>query len=253
MTGTQTQTQTLVVDLAAPVASSDPYIHLDSFLSYAAGIEAIGYDGIQSLDDGGDPEYFEDEMPLEKIEYKDDWVWNCSAAMVAKPDEYCDEEGNWNTTRWRKRFDVDLDHQVKRTHVNTSSGEFKSYNAALPYNAADKLFFYLKGDGERAKEMIEEHIPGIGKKTSQGFGAIKDVHLGDAEADNAVHYDGRILRSIPADWITPEPGTTFQRRTTKPPYWHQANQTMAVRPFEEVSVDNLQFLDRIAAETLRAD
>ena len=226
---------TLVVDLATPVAASDPYIHLDSFLSYAAGVEAIGHDGLRELEDGGEPRYFKDEMPLAEVRHEGDWVWGCSAAMVAEPDEYRDETGDWNTTKWRKRFDVDLDHQVKRTNINTSSGEFKSYNASLPYNAADKLLFYFRGDAERTKAMIDAHVQGVGKKRSQGYGKINDIHVGDAEAETAIWHDGRVLRALPSSWLEVEPGAVHERRTTKPPYWHQANQTMAVRPFEEVS------------------
>jgi len=240
----------LVVDLATPVASSDPYIHLDSFLSYAAGVESIGHDGLRNLEDGGEPRYFKDEMPLEKIEHNGDWVWAATAAMVAEPEEYRDESGTWNTTKWRKRFDVDLDHQIKRTNINTSSGEFKSYNADLPYNAADKLLFYFRGDAERTKEMVEAHVSGIGKKRSQGFGMINEVHVAEADesVESVLHHKGKVLRSIPSDWLTRvEPGVLHQQRTTKPPYWHPENQCMAVPPFEEVSARAVEPIQAVEA------
>jgi CRISPR type IV-associated protein Csf3 len=228
------------VDLGSPVASSDPFIHLDSFLSYAAGIEAIGWDGLQRLEESDEPEYFEDEMPLEKIEVDGEWVWACSSAQIASPDE--DMDGSWNVARWRKRFDHDLEHSVKDTQINITTGDFKSYNAALPYKGVRRLLFFFRGDPDRVKEMVESHVAAIGKKSSQGFGAVNDVEVSEAEdMESAVYHEGHVLRSIPAGFLDGvEPGVRIERRTTKPPYWHADNQCMAVAPFEEIPEEKLQ-------------
>jgi len=240
----------LDVELGTPVAASDPFIHLDAFLSYAAGIESIGYDGLQQLDENDPPEYFADEMPLETYARGEDWVWASSAAQIATPEGPAAEKGRWNTTRWRKRFDVDLDHQVKRTQINTTSGEFKSYNAALPYNAADKLMFFFEGDPEAVERLIRHHISGIGKKQSQGFGFIRDIEVKEAEGmSSAVYHDGHLLRSIPASFLDGTPTDIhIERRTVRPPYWHADNQTMAIPPFEAISLDAL---DETVAETIK--
>ncbi len=224
------------MSLAGPVAASDPFIHLDSFLAYAAGVEAIGFDELQQL--SGSPEYFEDEMPLEKTEVGDDWVWSCSAAHAG----YMDEPGmgEWFVARWRKRFDNDPEHAKKNTQVNITTGEFKSYNAALPYSPATELVFYFEGDAEAVQNLIDRHVAGIGKKNTQGYGLIRDIEITETGRSSAVYHDGHVLRSVPARFLNgAETGVTIERRTTRPPYWHADNQCMAVAPFEEIPEDKL--------------
>jgi len=241
----------LRVDLGSPIAASDPYIHLDSFVAYAAGVESIGHDGLAELEDGGEPLYFEDEMPFKKYEVDGDWVWATTAAGIATPDGAdIEERERWSVTKWRAHFDDDLVHQIKETHVNTSSGEFKSYNAALPYTGADELtFFFEPADGtvpERVVDMVETHVSGIGKKRSQGFGQIRDVQITSAEGavESAIYHNGRVLRSLPATFApTVVSGITYQHRTVRPPYWHQANQAMAYPPFVDVPREN--FVDEL--------
>jgi CRISPR type IV-associated protein Csf3 len=236
--------QCLKIDLGAPVAASDPYIHLDSFVAYAAGVKSVGRDGLDELEDGGEPEYWRDEIPFETYEVGDEWVWATSSAGIAHPDGDGDigEPKRWNTTRWRTHFDHDPEHQIKQTHVNTSSGEFKSYNAALPYSATDSLTFFFEGDAERTVDLIETHVPAVGKKRSQGFGRITDVQVTSAvgAVDSAIYHNGRVLRSLPAKFApTVASGITYERRTVRPPYWHQANQAMAIAPFVDVPRENL--------------
>lgn len=238
----------LRIDLGSPIAASDPYIHLDSFVAYAAAVESIGHDGIAELDDGGEPEYFGDEMPFKKYEVDDEWVWATTAAGIAT-NEATDikEQERWSTTKWRKHFDDDPVHQIKETHINTSSGSFKSYNAALPYAGVDELtFFFEPADGtapERVVELIEAHVSGIGKKRSQGFGQIRDVDVVDAtgSVESVLHHNGTILRSTPASFASRVVANTrYERRTVRPPYWHAHNQAMAITPFTDFPRDALK-------------
>jgi CRISPR type IV-associated protein Csf3 len=195
---------------------------------------------LQKLEESDDPEYFEDEMPLEKVEVDGEWVWACSSAQIAASDDDIDEV--WNVTRWRKRFDHDPEHSVKDTQINITTGDFKSYNAALPYKGIRRLLFFFKGDPDRVKELVEKYVPAIGKKTSQGFGTIQEVEVSEAsDMESAVYHEGHVLRSIPARFLDGvEPGVRIERRTVKPPYWHADNQCMAVSPFEEMPEEKLQ-------------
>ena len=234
----------LDIELGAPVAASDPFIHLDSFLSYAAGIEELGFDGLQELDEGDEPEYFEEEMPLEKVEVAGEWVWACSSALIAPLGEEVSglDSNGWNVTRWRKRFDPDLENSVKNTQINITTGHFKSYNAALPYNAVDTLVFYFCGDPDRVKELVERYIPALGKMRKQGFGVIRSVSVEEEiQADSPIFHDNQVLRSLPAQFLQGTPTeVTIERRTVRPPYWHTGNQTLAVAPFEQISEANIR-------------
>lgn len=237
----------LRVDLGSPIAASDPYIHLDSFVAYAAGVESIGHDGLAELEDGGEPAYFEDEMPFRRYEVDGEWVWATTAAGIGTPDGTdVEERERWSTTKWRKHFDDDPVHQIKETHINTSSGSFKSYNAALPYTGADELTFFFEpapdADPERVVELINRHVSGIGKKRSQGFGQIRDLDVVDASdaVQSAIYHNGTWLRSVPTEFApTVVSGVTYEHRTVRPPYWHAANQTMAYTPFTEYPHENI--------------
>lgn len=199
---------------------------------------------MQELSGSDEPRYFEKNMPLNKIEVAGEWVWACSSALIAKPgsDNSVLDNNDWNITRWRKRFDPDLENSVKDTQINITTGDFKSYNAALPYNAVDTLVFYFSGDPERVKELVEEYVPALGKKRSQGFGVIEDVSVEkETEAQSPIFHDNQILRSLPAQFLKGTPsGITIERRTVRPPYWHSGNQTLAVAPFETVSKANIR-------------
>lgn len=237
----------LRVDLGSPIAASDPYIHLDSFVAYAAGVESIGVEGLAELEDGGEPEYFADEMPFKRYEADGEWVWATTAAGIATADGTdIDERERWSATKWRKHFDDDPVHQIKETHINTSSGSFKSYNAALPYTGADELTFFFEpaadSEPERVLELIDRHVSGIGKKRSQGFGRIRDLDLVDASdtVQSGIYHNGTWLRSVPTEFApTVVSGITYERRTVRPPYWHAANQAMAYAPFTEYPRENL--------------
>lgn len=237
----------LRVDLGSPIAASDPYIHLDSFVAYAAGVGSIGHDGLAELEDGGEPLYFEEEMPFKQYQVGDEWVWATTAAGIATADGAdIKERERWSVTKWRAHFDDDPVHQSKETHINTSSGSFKSYNAALPYAGTDELTFFFEpatdAEPERVVELIERHVSGIGKKRSQGFGQIRDIEAVDATGtvESAVYHNGRVLRSLPSKFAPiPDPSFRYERRTVRPPYWHAANQAMAVVPFEDVPQKSL--------------
>jgi CRISPR type IV-associated protein Csf3 len=235
----------LTVDLGSPIAASDPYIHLDSFVAYAAGVESVGVDGLAEMEDDDDPTYFESEMPFKTYEVDGEWVWAATAAGIATPEGTdIDERERWSTTKWRKHFDHDPVHQIKETHVNTSSGSFKSYNASLPYTGADELTFFFEPkddvDADRVAELIEDHVSGIGKKRSQGFGQIREIEVFDVtgNVESAVYHNSQWLRSVPAKFGSRVVANTrIERRTTLPPYWHHKNQAMAYPPFTEFPTD----------------
>lgn len=57
---------------------------------------------------------------------------------------------------------------------------------------------------------------------------------------SAVHHNGTFLRSVPASFgERVVPNTRIERRTTRPPYWHQANQAMAYPPFTDYPREHL--------------
>jgi len=225
----------MLVELNSPMASSDPFIHMDSFLSYAAGIESIGYDELHNIEEKSEPVYFEDEMPLKKYKTSGEWVWASSVAMTLEEKEI----DKWCITNWKKRFDVDQEHQKKDTQIPISAGKFKSYNSKLAYAPVERIIFLFEGDPEKVKTLMK-NIDGIGKKTSQGYGKIKDYSIEPTDKQYSIYDSGHTLRSLPKEFISGiEPGIRVERRTVRPPYWHPDNQKMSLPPFTEISRDNI--------------
>lgn len=238
----------LAVELGAPVASSHRFLHLDGPLSFAAGVESIGRDGLDELAEGGTPEYFEDAMPLKQYEIDDTWVWAASAIAVGREvDGSVRDPDQWHATYWRYRFDHEPDHQAKRTQVETSSGDYKSYNAALPYLETERVAFFFEpapdAEPEDVYRLLDSHVPHLGKKGSQGYGVIDSMEVyevGD-QIDSAIYHGGRTLRALPASVCARVPKQTrFERLSTRPPYWHAENHEMAYASGTELSTDVLQ-------------
>lgn len=237
----------LSVDLGAPVASSHRFLHLDGPLAYAAGVESLGRDGLQELDDGGTPEYFEDEMPLKRYEIDDGWVWAASAIAVGRePDGRVRDPEHWHATYWRYRFDHEAEHQAKRTQIQTSSGDYKSYNAALPYLETDHVVFFFEtapdSGPEDVYQLLDAHVPHLGKKGSQGYGVIDSMGVYEVggKIDSAIYHNGRTLRALPSaacSEVLEE--TTIERLSCRPPYWHVENHDLCYPPGSEVECGDL--------------
>ncbi len=136
---------------------------------------------------------------------------------------------------WKKRFEnkyVDLaDFGRGRRRVNTSSGKYRSHNFPLPAKAVQACWFFVRGDGEWIQRLLENHLVGLGKKVSEGFGwisnlAISPVDLGWREI--------LALRPVPVRLAPALAIETAGRKTKlcawKPPYWMRRNTELCLVP-----------------------
>jgi len=250
-------TYKFTVDLASPVASSNPVLHADGPLQYAKALQEIGRDGINELDPDNPPQYF--DLPLVKERAKQPakkittWIWRCSALHPVV------ESDAWNATKWRKRFDVDLDHQKKDTQINKTAGKYKSYNATLPYTHASKLVFYADTKEPEKIMRLLKSLKGIGKKTSQGYGKIQDISFEQSSVDPVLH-DETMMRHVPVEFFTSTNGEnhgfaeakmTAKRIPTKPPYWHADNHEFGVPAFTDLNEKAQELYDEARNERLR--
>jgi len=133
---------------------------------------------------------------------------------------------------WKKRFESKYsrlaDFGKARRRINTASGSYRSYNMPLPAHAIRIGWWLFIGDGPAVLNLLEQYIPAVGKKRSEGFGHINDYVL---EPKALAPRDVMALRPIPKEYAD-KIGLAGNERIMawRPPYWSRGNQTLCVVP-----------------------
>lgn len=187
------------------IATTDLALPLDSILAYAW--IAKNRPDLLETSKSGIGEIFYAPLPLKRREAEGEWFWACSFA--------CGEPVQEQTRHWHKRFDSQLseeyvDFQGRRGKVNIGSAQYKNYRMPITVFLIPELSWYLVGDLEEVKALLED-ITAIGKKTSQGYGKIRKWVV-EPWLEDLSH-----LRAMP----DPEGDDIWGIR---PPYWAPQNQ-----------------------------
>lgn len=124
------------------------------------------------------------------IEYHEDGYPLSSVMTFMGSLEYT---GSWKK-RWDNRNDVLADFNKSQRKINVGKGAFKSYDMPLPLYHIENVAFYFVGDADRIEYLIKRHLPGIGKKISQGYGFFKSFKIKPAQRRL---FDDFLLRPIP--------------------------------------------------------
>lgn len=144
---------------------------------------------------------------------------------------YAASWAQWNGTvtegsdHWNKRIDLGLtdivDFGVRKAKFDVASGRYKSYHMPVYYRHALSVSWYVRGLKDELSSLLK-FATHLGKKTSQGFGAVLRWQLEEIEADWSIRKDGRLMRPIPA-----QSGILIGFR---PSYWLPKNQTICEIP-----------------------
>lgn len=199
---------------------SDPAMPLEGVLLYQLFRERRG--GISEATMPGDVVYRRtNNMRLPLLRHRDrkpDWFYACSFARWSVP--RVDGSDHWN-----KRFDQSLVHLVdfqgKRGRIETSSGRFKPYHMPVFYIHALRVTWFAVGE-RRPLERLLSFCTNIGKKTSQGWGAVLRWEVELWHSDWSVESPMGIMRPVPTE------GGIVQG--FRPPYWVAKNQAPCVAP-----------------------
>lgn len=191
--------------LTGQVATTDGYLALDGILAYVWMQE--NHPELMDADAGkSGPILIPDSLPIEKRGAGDDWYYACSFACFTPLKE---------TRRyWHKRFDAQLaekyvDFNVRRGKVNIKSAQYKNYRMPLNIMLIPEITWYLVADRAEVERMVKK-MTHIGKKTSQGLGAVREWIVEPIDED--------------LSWLRPVPdenGDDFI--AIRPPYWYHAN------------------------------
>jgi CRISPR type IV-associated protein Csf3 len=167
------------------------------------------------------------DLPFERRGQGDNWYWACSFNTEAPVHEYI--------MHWHKRFDDHLDKYIdfgkRRGKIDTKSGKYKAYRMPLVVQLFDKLVWYAVGDSGAVLDLCQG-VTHIGKKSSQGLGAVDYWTVEPWLEDWSVARDGQITRGIPVELGLP-PGVeraNVQLYGIRPPYWLHQHQRPCFMP-----------------------
>lgn len=163
---------------------------------------------------------------LERRGSGDGWYWAASFQQRAPLSE--------SLKYWHKRFDDEhsdnIDFGKRRGSVNVKSGHYKAYRMPLRVFVFDRLTWFAFGEIKRIEGLING-ITHVGKKASQGFGAIERWAVEPYPEDWSVQgQEGKLMRAIPYREASDMFKGRRERRGIRPPYWFTGNQIDALSP-----------------------
>lgn len=169
----------------SPIVAID-YLHLDSILAAAIMKEKIGEEYYDYKPN--ESQLIDIDLPLDK-KYG---VW-CSSIGFGNNKESI---GSW-CKRWENKYDDCVKFNGKKERVDIGSGYFKSYHIPLVIKSYDYVIFYVRGDKEEISRLLNTYINYIGKKSSQGYGEIREIIINEIKEDWSCFKDNKPMRPIP--------------------------------------------------------
>lgn len=156
---------------------------------------------------------FDKEHKTVNFIYKEKGVFSGSVWYINKDEDVSfDFESFVKKPEYKKIFNNTGKRKV-------TDAQFKAYLGSEETMIVDNLYFYIKGNRNTIKSLLEAKVFGIGKKQSVGFGTVKNIFIEEIEEDK-----GFILNSSTPS--KPLPIKDFQVDTVKvaqmrrmPPYW----------------------------------
>lgn len=200
---------------------SDAYLPIDGILHYQAMREANGgqdmtIPGAELQPKGTKPVH----LWLKVVNGSTD-QWFYAASFAQWGVAVIEGQDHWN-----KRFDQSLallvDFEGKRGKVIVEQGRYKAYHMPVWYRHALSVTWYAVGDMGWVRRMLST-VTHLGKKTSQGWGAVLRWSIEPWHADWSVRgQHGQLMRAIPAPQGI--------RVGCRPSYWLPKNQLICEVP-----------------------
>jgi len=213
-----------VAHMKSPIATIDPII-LDAILSAAKAKEILQEEFYSGGNKYGTKEMI--EGMLDPILDKKYGVY-CTSIGIGDNRE--------SVSSWAKRWDDKDEDFIKfkskgKQRVDAGAGHFKNYHMPLVTKSYKTITFYVRGNLEEIERLLKNYIFYLGKKSSQGFGQIKEWEFLGIEQDYSIWKNEKPMRPIPADKckeIIKE--FTIRQHPVIPPYWRKDNMELCVVP-----------------------
>ena len=212
----------VIMHMKSPIAVMDNII-LDSIISAAACKKILGDDYYAGSNTAGTKQM--QEKVLGKI-------------LDKKYNVYCTSYGFGDNkeflVNWNKRWDTKYDNYVnlEKKRVDIGAGYFKNYHMPLIVHSYKTISFYVRGDFEKIKELLEKYINFIGKKSSQEYGEISKYEYLDISEDYSIIKKGKLMRHIPAEYKEKLnlKESRIMEKSIIPPYWREDYRYLCLIP-----------------------
>ena len=184
--------------LTAPVVVSD-YIRLDSLISCGYAKELLGDDFFKANNNQHESEQVVIDTLSNIIEFDENLhVFHASFGVFEDTREF--------QTCYSKRLNTQHEDIIRfqgkgKKEIDTTRGQFKAYRNTLIYKSAPTIDFFARGNIGKIKDLLQ-NITFVGKKSSQGYGAVSNWSVFEIEDDlSIVNQDGKLMRNVPAEYI----------------------------------------------------
>jgi len=209
------------------VVGNDPWFPLDSILA-AAWVKKYHPDCFYAgTPDPTSPGWIDADLPLERRGNDRLWYYACSFNTVRPSWEYI--------THWHKRFDEQFERYVnfggRRGKIDVKAARFKAFRMPMTVLLFPRLEWYAVGDMDAVFDLCRS-ITHIGKKSSQGFGAVDSWKVEIWPEDWSEAYHGRLTRAVPVDFGLPDTveSAYLALHGYRPPYWWSGCQAVCFMP-----------------------
>jgi hypothetical protein len=127
--------------------------------------------------------------------------------------------------------------KTKKKKIARGSGFFRDFMIRIPYLPAKEVKFYFFGGKEELGDLLK-NVTHLGKKTAEGFGAVRSCEIKESKEDYSLVKDGIAMRPLP-EKIARRFGIPMKimQLAYRPPYWDKRNIALCAAPGSQFYAD----------------
>ncbi|QLH52774.1 MAG: hypothetical protein CH6_0085 [Candidatus Kapaibacterium sp.] len=213
----------IVFTMASPIALSHPWIHLDGLISHLALRKLLGYDYFLL------PSKFPIGRLMKDVEIP--YLPYRSAGLIPQCSISFFEPSIMKSEKMYKKAEIAWLGKLKKLYQG--SGHFKAYVMHHIYVPASKIRFYIVGDIEGLRQMLDE-VVSLGDNTRIGWGRVLKYEINPIDEDRSIVWNGKAQRPIPVRFCKKYSDSFVL--TWRSPYWSSDFEERCVPPLADVEL-----------------
>lgn len=213
--------------MGSPVCVTTPWISFDGLIAHLMLLDAFGQDFFitpKKLDLSPSLPHNRRFLPI----LKTGDIYHASVSQFIP----C----SVRVTQIYKRFEERWSENLKNRTIRLGSGHFRMYAMKQPYVPCKEVVYYVNGDMDLIKQLIEQYLVGLGNDIRIGFGMIRDVSFEGTEEDYSLIAEGIAMRPIPVEMCEEYDDAAYL--PYKAPYWSPRNVVLCVPPGARCKLKN---------------